>query len=64
MARRKCNPDCLCLKCVKSCMTGCRNCNSLLNMGVKKCPSYLYECVQLVLSDCFDEVKENIKSEL
>ena len=48
---RKCNEKCLCLKCSKSCMRACRNCSSVMRMGVTKCKEYTSECTQLLLSD-------------
>lgn len=48
---RKCNSDCLCLKCAKSCMSACKHCNYVFKMGVTKCKEYTSECTQLLLSD-------------
>lgn len=45
-------------------MNGCRDCNPFFLMGVRKCPAYLCECVQLVLSDYLNEIKENTVNEL
>ena len=45
-------------------MNACRDCNPFFHMGVRKCPAYLCECVQLVLSDYLNELKECAVNEL
>lgn len=52
----KCNKDCLCLKCAKSCMRACRNCNHIMNMCVRNCKEYTEDCAQMSISDYLNEV--------
>ena len=63
---KNCNPDCLCIKCVKSCMKACKNCSSEMKMRVSKCKEYVCECTQTSLSDFLkgseDLCMEKIKS--
>ena len=54
----KCNPDCLCKKCAKSCMKACRTCNPVFKMGVRNCKEYVSECTQLNLSDFLSGIEE------
>ena len=48
---KNCNPTCLCIKCVKSCMKACKNCSSEMKMRVSKCKEYVCEGTQATLSD-------------
>ena len=48
---KNCNPDCLCIKCVKSCMKACKNCSSEMKMRVSKCKEYVCESTQAGLRD-------------
>ena len=51
---KNCNPDCLCIKCVKSCMKACKNCSSEMKMRVSKCKEYVCDDTQATLSDFFE----------
>lgn len=52
--KRKCNENCLCLKCMKSCGKGCEGCNKLLHdikFKVASCKDYCAEYKQMTIDD-------------
>lgn len=53
---KKCNPDCLCIKCSKSCMKACKNCNREMDMHVSKCNKYAYGFTQLTVDDFLENI--------
>lgn len=55
---RKCNKNCICLKCQKSCMKACRNCSDIMEMHVVNCSEYADKGNQMTIEDFEKELKE------